>query len=259
MTHRLTVCGDEGVLKDITDITASGITSKQEQNQVVFTAESFEDMSNFKRHLSKTLAGAIERSYEPRLARQILSSAYFPLLPCDIDSVLSWAKRPKNDKIIEEKLLGFLSGSDTLLLDGFINFRLKDYKKRLKETLFCAAESYLAEKEYKEFINLLRAFVNIQEPCEELINIVIKRDGTYMLLNSEGRDITSESVREFIDSTDYFDVTFDDIILSSLISAPPAKVVLHGVENALNVEIINTLCNVFEHKVSICNGCDLCK
>ncbi len=66
--------------------------------------------------------------------------------------------------VIVRKLMDYFENTDSLILDGFVNFRLKDYMKDLEEIVDKAVDDFLMEREYKEFIRLLRYFVDIQEP-----------------------------------------------------------------------------------------------
>jgi hypothetical protein len=48
-------------------------------------------------------------------------------------------------------------------LDGFLSFRLKEYRGRLAEVVDKAVDEYMMDMEYKEFIRVLRYFVDVQE------------------------------------------------------------------------------------------------
>ena len=59
-------------------------------------------------------------------------------------------------KQITEKIKEYLDKNDELILDGFINFRLKDYMLEIEGLVDDAVDDFLMEKEYLEFIRLLR-------------------------------------------------------------------------------------------------------
>ncbi|EET86548.1 sporulation protein YtxC, partial [Clostridium carboxidivorans P7] len=72
---------------------------------------------------------------------------------------------------------------------GFITFRMKELREDLEEIVDKVVERYMTEKEYNEFIKLLKYFVEIQESKIEEINIIIKSDGKYLIQDKEGNDI----------------------------------------------------------------------
>ena len=74
------------------------------------------------------------------------------------------------------KLLEYLQENNVIILDGFLDFRLKKYIGRLENAVDNAIDEYLMEKEYNEFIKLLQYFVNLQESKRNLINLVIKNN-----------------------------------------------------------------------------------
>ena len=65
---------------------------------------------------------------------------------------------------VHRALTSYLIFNDNLNLEGFVRFRTKDYWDFLCETVDSAADAYLINREYQEFIRLLRYFVELQEP-----------------------------------------------------------------------------------------------
>ena len=68
----------------------------------------------------------------------------------------------------------YLDSNSNLFLEGFLRFRLKDYFLELELMVEQAVENYLVEREYDEFIDLLRYFVEIQEPKIDEVQVLIK-------------------------------------------------------------------------------------
>ena len=52
---------------------------------------------------------------------------------------------------------------------------MKDYIEQLEESVDKAIDEYLMDKEYREFIKLLRHFVDLQEPKRDVVNIVFHK------------------------------------------------------------------------------------
>jgi len=159
---------------------------------------------------------------------------------------------------IIEKIKSCLEENSEINIDGFIRFRMKELREDIEDIIDKVIESYMVEKEYKEFIKLLKYFVEIQESKIEEINIVIGEFGNYSIIDRNKKDIFNEFMKDLIECKLDSDVKMEDIIISGLITNSPKKVIIHGKSNCLNKEFIDTIENVFENKVSFCNGCMLC-
>lgn len=164
----------------------------------------------------------------------------------------------KKNKIIDE-ILECVRETDEINVEGFLTFRTKDLEKELKHIIEKIVEDYVIEKEYDEFINLLKYFVNIQESRIDEVNIIIYKEGNYVLKDKNGIDITDELFKEFISNNISLEINLDDILISGLITYCPEKIIIHCVENCLNKELINTINNVFLKKVYFCNSCKICR
>lgn len=147
---------------------------------------------------------------------------------------------------------------EELNIDGFITFRMAIFKAEILDIVDNAIESYMAAKEYKEFIKLLRNFIEIQESKIEELNIVIEKNGNYLTLDKNGNDIMEELKFDIYNSTLYKKINTEDVIISGLITTSPKKIILHGVENAINKEFVETIKNIFQERVEVCNGCEIC-
>ncbi len=159
---------------------------------------------------------------------------------------------------IIEKIKSCLEENSEINIDGFIRFRMKELREDIEDIIDKVIESYMVEKEYKEFIKLLKYFVEIQESKIEEINIIIGESGNYSIMDRNKKDIFNEFMKDLIECKLDSDVKMEDIIISGLITNSPKKVIIHGKSNCLNKEFIDTIENVFENKVSFCNGCMLC-
>ena len=54
------------------------------------------------------------------------------------------------------------------------------------------------------------------------------------------------------------EINYDDLLVSSLITLAPRKVVIHSIGHFRNKELMETIKNVFYGRVIICQGCDVC-
>lgn len=224
-------------------------------------------------HVSNALADFIIRKYEEKLISRIINSNY-----CYFNSVekkeifnLSLKIIRNEDKnlvnslfqihrrnVIIRKLMDYFEGSNSLILDGFVNFRLKDYMKDLEEVVDKAVDDFLMEREYREFIRLLRYFVDIQEPKFEMIHVLVGYDNKYILLDEHKKEITNECIQDFVNEISEGEINYDDLLVSSLITLAPKKVIIHSNGQFRNKELLETIKNVFSGKVVLCTQCDIC-
>ncbi|HOQ00067.1 MAG TPA: putative sporulation protein YtxC [Acetivibrio clariflavus] len=223
--------------------------------------------------ISNGLADYIIKEYEEKLLLRIINSNYCYFNSIEKKEILRLALLIiKNDdknflnslfqirrrNIIIKKLVDYFESSNKVILDGFVNFRLKDYIKDLEEIVDKAVDEFLTEREYKEFIRLLRYFVDIQEPKFNVIHVLVDYDNKYILLDEKKKEITNECIQEFMSDIPEGEINYDDLLVSSLITMAPKKVIIHSANNFRNKELLETIKNVFWGKAVICPDCELC-
>ena len=115
---------------------------------------------------------------------------------------------------------------------------------------------YIIEKEYLEFISLLKLYVNSQPPSNSIIHLISSNFGIILL------DDKLETIELQKNNLKYFsDITFsdNDFILNTLLNILPQKIYLHLVSiSPNNFDFINTIKLVFENKITICQDCNIC-
>lgn len=163
------------------------------------------------------------------------------------DELLSCINR-KNEAV--EKIFQCMMESDKINLSGYFTFRRKDLKSDLEEILNKLVEQFMVQKEYDEFIKLLKYFVGIQESKIDLIKIIVDKEGEYLIRNENGEDIMNEIVQDVNGSKYTGVVGVEDLIISGLITYCPLKINIYGKENCKSNEMIETIMNVFEEKVN---------
>jgi len=223
--------------------------------------------------ISNGLADYIIKEYEEKLILRIINSNYcyfnsiekkeilrlaLMIIKNDDKNILNSLFQIRRKNIIIRKLVDYFESSNKVILDGFVNFRLKDYIKDLEEIVDKAVDEFLTEREYKEFIRLLRYFVDIQEPKFNVIHVLVGYDNKYILLDERKKEITNECIQEFMNDIPEGEINYDDLLVSTLITMAPKKVVIHNANNFRNKELLETIKNVFWGKAIICPNCELC-
>jgi putative sporulation protein YtxC len=162
-------------------------------------------------------------------------------------------------KSIVEKIAEYLNSHHELVLEGFVNFRLKEYREKLAKVVDTAVDDYMMELEYKEFIRVLRYFITIQEPQIEEVHIVIINCGTYKILDDQGNLISNQKLENFVLESDDT-INYEDLLITALITIAPYNVMVHVEDHnrATTQGVVDIIKNIFEGRFMICNGCDFC-
>ncbi|ADL08164.1 putative sporulation protein YtxC [Thermosediminibacter oceani] len=221
-------------------------------------------------YIAEMLADLVIDFWEPKLLKRIIRK-YFYFDKNEQTAIFNFARRilnfsygkdkssqnlSKRKTIVIHKILDHLNNCNTIILDGFINFRLKEYIEHLEEVVDKAIDEYLMEKEYREFINLLRFFVDLHEPKEELVHILVK-NGQFLLLDRDMKPVDKDKGIDTI-AKENPDLSLDDIALSILINLAPRKIIIHGYTGLEKSEVISIIYNIFEGRVYFCNNCEIC-
>jgi len=141
-------------------------------------------------------------------------------------------------------------------LEGFVRFRAKYYWQFLCETVDAAVDAYLIDREYQEFIKLLRYFVELQEPKIEMVNVIIDKPNKFEILDYQGKTIETNYLEGIILEIGHNELDFEDLLISALITIAPARIVLHACPNH---HIQQTILSIFGSRVHTCSGCIICK
>lgn len=164
----------------------------------------------------------------------------------------------KRKESLKKTLSDYLMKHSKLNIEGFLNFRLKEYNAFLNDSLETITEDYLIEKEYEEFISLLAYFIEAQQPLFYRVHILPADEERYRLFDENEVEITNFCIREFLAEMTEEQMNFDDFLLSTLISLAPREVTLHQPESVLGRNVITTIQRVFGENLSYCDDCAIC-
>ena len=131
--------------------------------------------------------------------------------------------------------------SDTIVLEGFMRFRMKDYLDAWeKELQICVAE-YLRKKEYAEFVEILRLFIKIRIPRARKVHVCVGGDGEYVLLDERYCLLKYRFTQT--------DADRDDALLSALVNIAPLSIVVHNKDRFFDARILETIIDIFGRRV----------
>ena len=245
---------------------------------VYFSCKNFKVFKNFFIHykgqnldlflcdISDILTSLVLDFYEDVIAKNLISNEYFYFNSLEKkDIFLKFINIRNNDMdffSIKEKVLfnifyNFLNSSNKLYLKGFVTFRLQNYVKELQTQIDSAVNQYLIEKEYKEFVSLLKLYINT-EPCQIDYVHLIYKDNSPILLDQNKNIIKADS--NILNAKYLSDISFSnsDIALNTLLNIVPKKIYIHLIDKEAD-EFITTLKLIFENRVIICTDCNICR
>jgi putative sporulation protein YtxC len=228
----------------------------------------------FKHYIANVVSDLILNNWERVLLLDIIRQNYYYFTPDEQQMIfqislknLNHGLEANDDTFVEylsrkslvlQKLLEYLQSNDRLIIEGFIKFRLKDYLQELYSIADKAVDEYMMEKEYKEFIRLLKYFVEIQEPRLELVHVLLQPSGCFKLLDGNKKNISSDYLDGFIIESEEPEINYEDLLVSALITIAPTTIVLHFQTNRYAMKATETIKSVFGDRVTYCEGCSIC-
>ena len=225
-----------------------------------------ENIELFLNYLSQIISNAIINYYEQNLIKKIINYNYFyfddyekkiiqnnclDTISNDENADLKYRKEEINVNV-----LNYIKENKILILDGFVSFRIPEYIESLNYVVDFSVNKYIIEKEYTEFINLLKLYIDSKESVTNLVHLIYT-NGESILLDDKKNVIPLTD--NMFDAKYLSDISFssNDYALNALLTLIPQKIEIHliGFED----EFINTLKLIFGTRISICTDCNICR
>lgn len=219
------------------------------------------EQSDFYNALANTLVSVIIHFYEKKLLKSIIQSNYFYFSESEQDIILqkcldffidtSTVEYQVRIEHIYIAALKYITNNKSMILSGFVNFRLYNYMKILDYIVDSAVNELVVDREYKEFISLLKSYVNSRPSTINTVHFIYKNTDS-VLLDSNYKKIP------FIDdlsNLNYIsDVSFseNDISLNTLLTLLPQKIIIHLSKES--DDFIKTLICIFENRIEFRDG-----
>ena len=159
---------------------------------------------------------------------------------------------------IAHRVLDYIHDNKLLVVEGFINFCLQDYLTEIRFAVELAMEELKNEKEYNDFVTLLRYFVDTQVPKIQEVNIMMDENGVFNMWDGKGIKIEDNYMSYYLDDMLLNEINFDDVLISILITISTRRIILHNVAELGN-EPVETIKRVFKDKIRMCSGCERCR
>lgn len=220
-----------------------------------------DNIYEFYNSLSDLLTNTIIEFYEKKILNYLFNINYFyfsfedkQIILNDCFINLSNIYNLERKQLLFVPLLKYIITSKSLVLDGFVNFRLSDYNNFLEDLIDENINSFLINKEYSAFISLLKEYVANNNYHFDNVHLIYSKEDS-LLLDNDLNIITNNNI---LNAKYLSDITFssNDFTLNTLLSILPQHITLHILDK--EDDFINTIKSVFGNRVHICYNCILC-
>lgn len=228
----------------------------------------------FRHYVANALSDIIVDTWEKVRIRKIIRANYYyftreeqeMLVDSSVRNLASFPETPQSGDVyrasrksrVFHKLLDYFDWSNELVLDGFITFRLKEYTEELEDAVDQAVDDFLMEREYREFIRLLKYFVDVQEPRFDHVHVLMKPDNTFKLVDGQRRVIHNDTLEEFVVEMVESEINYEDLLVSALITLAPQRISIHCSPINERDESVEIIKSIFGDRAEVCHGCSLC-
>lgn len=159
----------------------------------------------------------------------------------------SWIGRGRDRRIgkLAARFAAYLSSHQSLNLQGFLRFRLAEYRAEVLEAAETAIEERLMERQYQEFMSLLRSMAEWQEIRTSAVHLLHSGGNAFRLLDEQMRPLESQS-----DAEPKEELEEESRVVSRLLAASPRQLFIHTPEP--ESQVIRTIVGIFGNRAAIC-------
>ncbi|NIK78533.1 putative sporulation protein YtxC [Paenibacillus castaneae] len=167
------------------------------------------------------------------------------------------ADRLRRKNKVAAEVEQYLQTHTQLNLIGFTTFRLEAYRKELSEVVDYALDEYVLDKQYQEFISLLKYFVFLQETKVPMVHLLHKGGHDFMIYDDcfqplDPNPPSDRIVAEMLET----EMNIEDMVISSLIAVSPKHIKIHTRQPEM--QVIRTIESIFDQRVTVCVQCASC-
>lgn len=212
----------------------------------------------FLRKISLLLAYIVTDFYEPIIIQKFINSNYFYFTTEEKRKIynmcltnIDFSSSIIMVNIITNEFFKFFQENKYVILDGFVNFKLKDYLKELDSVVDMCVNKYIIEREYNEFIMLLKDYIQNTPSNTKELHLIYKSEKSVLLdENMNPIEINKNAIPQQYLS----DITFssNDLNLNAILTLLPEKLFIHSEQK--EDDFINTLKIIFENRAQMVNN-----
>jgi putative sporulation protein YtxC len=178
------------------------------------------------------------------------------LLDGEPDVGETWMGRGRERRLqkLTSRFSFYLEDHEHLHLDGFLRFRLSDYRAEVQEAAETAIEERLMERQYQEFMALLKSMVEWQETRTSAVHVLHSGGHAFRLLDEEMRPLEQEFTAynsSLPDEQQELQVEQEEEsrVVSRLLAASPRQLYIHTPEP--ESQVIRTIIGIFGDRAAL--------
>lgn len=145
-------------------------------------------------------------------------------------------------------------------IQGIVQFRARNYLRLLEQAAVDMVEQFLSDREYEEFVSMLRYMLESNPPSAETLHVFCT-DERVWICDDDGELYTDPEVEDAakLSSSDD-DVNAEDLAMSILVTKSPCRIVIHDLTKAAPWPSFAETCErVFLYRAERCNDCSTCQ
>ena len=210
-------------------------------------------------YLSEILSDYIIENYCSKTALLYVEKNYHYFTDDEKEDILNRVFQ-KNERLkITNLIYDYLLTNDRFYAEGFASFRLGEFYECMDDSVSVIVDEMLINKEYMEFIKILKNFVALNDSGVFAVNVYKPCHGNYIILDENNKKISGEYISDFTFEIAEEELSIRDMLLSDLVSLSPKLIIIHNRENFDNPQLLKTIETVFEGSLRYCDGCEMCK
>ncbi len=229
-------------------------------NITIYNRAAFDVKNEKFSQIENKLAKWIVKNLEREILKEILERNYEGFNENDkkyiVEKTIAILEKTKalRERHIANQLKEYFIESSLINVPGFVRFRLKAYKKELERALDKVIDIYLCQREYHDFIEMIKEYICLQEPLVSVLNIM-STETKVRYFDENMTELTAMFEKELSFEKD---LTVDDKMLTILVLSAPRKIIWHNSRKSKNEELKRTMRKIFGDSLVICDGCQAC-
>ena len=153
-----------------------------------------------------------------------------------LPEAICMAKRASGLEKLQGELMDYFEGNSYLSLEGYIRFRMQDYRRQWERCVYAAADEMLLNDEYTELLKVLSAFVKLRSSGAGEVYVILNPDGSCTFTDDNDVRIDYEQCSE-------------EGIMSVLVGLSPDRITVYDLSGGRSAELYDNLIRVFDDRV----------
>ncbi len=160
---------------------------------------------------------------------------------------------------IRDVIRAVLVRSGSLNIRGILRFRAGEFLRAIDVQLTDVVQHFLADREYEEFVSMLRVMLDAQPPSTQTLHLYCT-DQRVWICDEGGNLVRDREVAKAAhEASEDGEVDAEDLAMSILIMKSPCRIIIHDLaEGATWPSFAQTVERVFLERASRCEHCSTC-